>query len=166
MSDLPPRVLIQFPTWDGKLVLAGMFLVGYYITLLVVGRFPTPEANAALVHDGFVVLGPVVGLIFGALFRTTGAEERGRALASSDLQAAITAPPAPLALPTPSTELGDKVQAGAREGARQGTHEGMTDAVTGAAALGADGIHRDWLDPPAEEPDKPAGDTDPWPTSS
>lgn len=90
--DDPMRPLIQLPQWDGKLVLAGLFIIGYYSLILIMAWRPLPETNASLIRDAMLTLGPVVGLIFGSLFRSTAAEERRDALRSADLQKAIETP--------------------------------------------------------------------------
>lgn len=139
---MEPRPLIAWPTWDGKLVLAGLFIVGYYTLVILMATRPLPAANAQLVRDALITLGPPIGLIFGALFRTTGADERAAALRSSDLQTAIMAPPT--ALPTP--ELKSAVETGAARGTEAGVRAATGE--TAAAPLAADGIRRDWLDTP------------------
>jgi hypothetical protein len=93
------RPLIEIPRWDGKLFLAGMFILGYYSLVFIMAWRPLPPTNASLVRDAMLTLGPIVGLIFGSLFRTTGAEERRDALRSGDLRAAIETPTTVIAPP-------------------------------------------------------------------
>lgn len=57
------------------------FLAGYYA---MVWRFidqsnALPEANLALIRDAMLTLGPPVGLIVGAMFRTDAREEQATA---------------------------------------------------------------------------------------
>jgi hypothetical protein len=56
---------------------------------------PIPAINAQLIRDAMLVLGPGIGVILGALYRTTGADERQAQLRSADLQTAITTPASP-----------------------------------------------------------------------
>jgi hypothetical protein len=141
------RPLFSFPKWDGKLVLAGFFIIGYYALVLIMAWRPLPTSNASLVHDAIATLGPVVGLIFGALFRTTGAEERNAVLRSADLQAAISAPPA--ATPAPEA-LADSVASGVKRALAEAepgeVHPNLSPGVS--RPLAADGVRRDWLDQP------------------
>lgn len=90
--DDPMRPLFQLPQWDGKLVLAGLFIIGYYSLILIMAWRPLPATNASLIRDAMLTLGPVVGLIFGSLFRNTAADERRDALRSSELKTAIETP--------------------------------------------------------------------------
>lgn len=115
------RPLIQFPTWDGKVVLAAVFIIGYYGLVFGMSSRALPKENIEIVRDAMLTLGPPIGVIVGALFRSTGAEERREALRSTELQAAITAPSATA---TPA-ELGDQVE----QGARDGTKAGVKDAL-------------------------------------
>lgn len=144
-SDMRP--LFSFPKWDGKLVLAGFFIIGYYALVLIMAWRPLPTSNASLVHDAIATLGPVVGLIFGALFRTTGAEERSAALRSADLQTAITSPPTA----TDPAALTDSVAAGVKRALAEAE---PVEVAPRRPAMAADGVHRDWLDQP--EPPAPA----------
>jgi hypothetical protein len=137
------RPLIEFPKWDGKLVLAGIFIIGYYSLVLIMAWRPLPTTNAGLIRDAMLTLGPVVGLIFGSLFRTTGAEERNAALRSADLQAVAAATPA---LPEP-----EKVAAAVEVGVRKGLANAEPVQVE-TAPMAADGEHRDWLDGPDRDP--------------
>lgn len=90
------------PRWDGKIILAAMFILGYYVLVLVMAWRPLPTSNAQLMHDAMLVLGPGIGVILGALYRTTGADERQAQLRSSDLQTAITTPTTVDAAPAPT----------------------------------------------------------------
>lgn len=91
-EELAMRPLLELPKWDGKLVLAGIFLLGYYGIVWIAARRDIPAANVQLIRDQLVVLGPVIGLIFGALFRNTAAEERKAANDAQTLQKAIETP--------------------------------------------------------------------------
>lgn len=90
------RPLIQAPSWDGKIVLAGLLIVGYYLlVILVVVGTPAGDLTpirAGVVRDALLTLGPPIGLVFGALFRITAGEERRDIIRSQDFQAALAAP--------------------------------------------------------------------------
>jgi len=114
------RPLFQLPQWDGKLFLAGLFLVGYYGTLYLIRDARIPAANLAVIRDQLVLLGPVIGLIFGALFRFTLSDERDAERRNETLKTAIE---------TPSIVTPDVLKDPVREGAREGTKEGVEDAL-------------------------------------
>lgn len=110
------------PSWDGKIGLAALFLIGYFLLAIYVIKFgglSNNQKDLALVV--LAATGPQLTQIFTALFRTTAADERQAALRSSDLQAAIQAPPA--IVETGGIE--DDVRTGARAGAREGVTEGL-----------------------------------------
>ena len=119
------RALIELPSWDGKLVLGGIFIVGYYVLviLMVVGTNELAETKANIVRDAMLTLGPPIGIIIGALFRNTAAEERRDALRSNELQTAITTPSTVVAPVADSIVF--EVEAGARRGTREGVHEAL-----------------------------------------
>jgi hypothetical protein len=147
-SDMRP--LIQVPTWDGKLVLAGLFILGYYSLVLIMAWRPLPTTNAGLIRDAMLTLGPVVGLIFGSLFRNTAAEERRDALRSSEVRAAIEAPgtAAPMTGPQ-SHDIADAVERGTSAGLSGAEPVKVEVRPNGTLApLAADGERRDWLDEP------------------
>ena len=125
---------IDAPKWDGKLVLAPILFVGSYV---IAWRLPSPATrmpaeNVPLVRDQLLVLGPAIGVIVGALFRTTAADERASARNADVTKTAIETP----SLVAPSgtaADLGDQVRQGAEEGAR----DGVTDGLTGNSAGGS-----------------------------
>jgi hypothetical protein len=116
--------LISFPTWDGKLVLAGIFIIGYYGMVYTLAQRGLPTENKEIIRDAMLTLGPPIGVIVGALFRSTGAEERREALRSTELQTAITTP----STMAPATDVGENVESGARKGAREGVTQGLDAA--------------------------------------
>lgn len=140
-EETRPFISIDWPTWDGKLVLAGIFIVGYYtlVILMVVLGNDLAQSKAGIVRDAMLTLGPPIGLIFGALFRVTGAEERRDILRSTELQTAITTPS------TVSPDVSSAVEAGVTRGLDKA--EPVKVEPT-RAPLAADGVRRDWLDPP------------------
>lgn len=93
----PPR-----PT-DSRMLVGSLFFVGYYILVFTLLKVVVPKENAPLVRDALLVLGPVVGAIGAALFRTdvrdeiatqnTGAFARAsEAQAKATIAAASTTP--------------------------------------------------------------------------
>ena len=61
---------------DARLGLGLLFIICYYATLWVIGFREMPEANVGLIKDALLQLGPPVGVIVGALFRTDSNDER------------------------------------------------------------------------------------------
>lgn len=61
---------------DNRMLVGLLFFVGYYalVTMLMVGR-ELPPGNETQVKDAMLVLGPVVGVIAQALFRTDVKDE-------------------------------------------------------------------------------------------
>jgi hypothetical protein len=147
------RPWIQMPTWDGKLVLAGILIIGYYLLVIIIVR-GTPAGDltasrAAVVHDALLTLGPPIGLVFGALFRSTGAEERNAALRSNELTTAIQTPSVVAGAANGTNEdTAGAVEDGARRGTRQGVDDAMNRQSPPAPPMAADGERRDWLDEP------------------
>ena len=67
-NQRPPRDIRQF--------IGFAFLAGYYVIVWQFIRDAIPAANIGLVRDAMLTLGPPVGLIVGAMFRTDAREER------------------------------------------------------------------------------------------
>lgn len=64
------------PVKDIRQLIGFAFLAGYYV---MVWRFATgvvPQGNLDLIRDAMLTLGPPVGLIVGAMFRTDAREEQ------------------------------------------------------------------------------------------
>ena len=98
----PPRPM------DSRMLVGSLFFLGYYILVFTLLKVIVPETNAPLVRDALLVLGPVVGAIGAALFRTDVRDEiattntgefarASRAQAEATIAAATTAPGAPAA---------------------------------------------------------------------
>ena len=69
------RAMRRGPT-DYRIGLGVLFFVGYYLLVFAILRSGAlPEGNGALVRDAMLVLGPVVGAIGQALFRTDKRDE-------------------------------------------------------------------------------------------
>lgn len=109
--------------FDGKIVLAALFVLGYYgLVYRISGDKPIPPANAQLVRDALLVLGPPLGAIFNAIYRTTGAEERQSERRSDEIKTAITTPTitaAPDPAPRDAREAADQVAGAAADEADQ-----------------------------------------------
>lgn len=117
---------------DNRMLLAGLLFLGYYTLIFVLLKYAIPEKNEPLVRDALLVLGPVIGGIGVAIFRTDLRDELQtqntgegfRALRSSAEATKETAK----SLPNPPSSTG------AAEAA---------DQVAGAAKAEADDIRRD-----------------------
>lgn len=64
---------------DVRMFVGFSFLAGYYIMVLRFMDAIIPEQNIPLVRDAMLVLGPAVGLIVGAMFRTDVRDEQATA---------------------------------------------------------------------------------------
>jgi hypothetical protein len=102
------RPLIEMPKWDGKLVLGAFFTAGYFAVAAWIIRFaglnPQQKELAMIV---LAALGPQLGQIYGAIFRTTGAEERNSARQAETLKTAIETPTT-VVQPAPTNEQPDE----------------------------------------------------------
>lgn len=75
----------QRPTRDIRQFIGFMFLAGYYLMVFQFTRGELPKANVDLIRDAMLTLGPPIGIIIGAMFRTdrtdeTRADNTGKAL--------------------------------------------------------------------------------------
>jgi hypothetical protein len=61
---------------DVKAFIGLLFLGGYYLMVIRFMDTNIPAANIPLVRDAMLVLGPAVGLIVGALFRSDVRDEQ------------------------------------------------------------------------------------------
>lgn len=62
--------------WDTKTLIGLLFLVGYYGIVFIFMFYEVPDKNQEMVSDSLLVLGPGVGLILGAIFRTDATDVR------------------------------------------------------------------------------------------
>lgn len=67
-NQRPPRDIRQF--------IGFAFLAGYYAVVLYFIAKPVPTSNVGLIRDAMLTLGPPVGLIVGAMFRSDAREEQ------------------------------------------------------------------------------------------
>lgn len=83
---------------DARMWIGALFIFGYYAVVVILAFVGVPDKNANLINNAMLQLGPPVGLIIGALFRTdktdeTRAANTGKALdAINTAQAANAAP--------------------------------------------------------------------------
>lgn len=64
------------PSRDIRQFIGFAFLAGYYVIVWQFIRDAIPAPNIGLVRDAMLTLGPPVGLIVGAMFRSDAREER------------------------------------------------------------------------------------------
>lgn len=64
----PPRDIRQF--------IGAMFLAGYYVMVFRLSQQSLPPNNIDLIRDAMLTLGPPIGIIIGAMFRTDAREEQ------------------------------------------------------------------------------------------
>jgi hypothetical protein len=93
----------QRPARDIRQFIGFMFLMGYYVLVWKFTTGDVPKANIDLIRDAMLTLGPPVGLIVGAMFRSDAREEQATqntGKAFDALQAAVgttsTAEPQPV----------------------------------------------------------------------
>jgi hypothetical protein len=56
--------------------IGALFIFGYYSVVVVLAFHGVPETNGNLINNAMLQLGPPVGLIIGALFRTDKTDEK------------------------------------------------------------------------------------------
>lgn len=162
-SSVEGIAMLRLPEWDGKLVLAAIFVAAYFSLAAYIIKFGALSANQKdLALVVLAATGPQLTQIFTSLFRTTAADERQAALRSGDLRSAIGTPAT--AAPT-SEQFAAAVEKGVKRGVESAepvqVHPTAEDTY---APLAADGRTRDWLDQPTEPPapvpaSAPAGPT-------
>lgn len=64
------------PARDIRQFIGFAFLVGYYVMVFRFASGEVPKANVALIRDAMLTLGPPVGLIVGAMFRSDLRDEQ------------------------------------------------------------------------------------------
>lgn len=70
---------LRRPPFDTRILIAGMFLLGYYALVYGLMTFVIPAENVPLLRDMLLVLGPGVGLILGAIFRNDRRDDQATA---------------------------------------------------------------------------------------
>lgn len=123
------RILAHLPRLhlhvDGRTFLGGVLIASYMFLVNRLIDKGSPIPNAELVKDQLLVLGPMVGIIAGAIWRSTASEER-RADALTGTVQTIAAAPTPLALPAPEP---------VRQAVEDGVVSGIDRAVPDAARV-------------------------------
>lgn len=101
------RARRPYRPFDTRLFIGFGFLAGYYSMVWHLMRVVIPNNNVPLVRDAMLVLGPAVGLIVGALFRSDVRDEQATANTGEAFKAfgatARAAEAAATQLPTPAT---------------------------------------------------------------
>lgn len=87
---------------DARMWIGALFIFGYYAVVVILAFVGVPDKNANLINNAMLQLGPPVGLIIGALFRTDKADET-RAVNTGKALDAITTAQAANAPPTTTT---------------------------------------------------------------
>ena len=85
----PPRPI------DWRMFIGFAFFLGYYLIVFRLIARQVPAANATLIRDAMLVLGPPVGVIVGAMFRSdvrdeVAAQNTGEAFRAQRVQAEAT----------------------------------------------------------------------------
>lgn len=93
------------PLRDIRQFIGFAFLAGYYVMVWQFARAVVPQANVGLIRDAMLTLGPPVGLIVGAMFRTDARDEQATRNTGIALDAARTG--AQAALASNGAESGD-----------------------------------------------------------
>ena len=101
---------------DYRVLVGVLFFIGYYLLVFALTRAALPAENAPLVRDAMLVLGPVVGAIGQALFRTDKRDEiaannTGEAFRAQRAQAEATTATAAAAVATAGQLEGDGTNA-------------------------------------------------------
>ena len=69
----------QRPARDIRQFIGFVFLVGYYLMVYQFTRGELPKENVDLIRDAMLTLGPPIGIIIGAMFRSDAREEQATA---------------------------------------------------------------------------------------
>lgn len=64
------------PARDIRQFIGFAFLVGYYVMVYQFTKGELPKENIDLIRDAMLTLGPPIGIIIGAMFRTDAREEQ------------------------------------------------------------------------------------------
>lgn len=84
---------------DSRTILGFFFLGGYYVSIWVLGFAEIPASNVEMVKNAMLQLGPPIGMIFNALFRTSALDEKREENTAAAFMA--LSPTAPTTSPTP-----------------------------------------------------------------
>lgn len=78
------------PLRDIRQLIGFAFLAGYYFMVFKFAQKAIPAANLGLIRDAMLTLGPPVGLIVGAMFRSDARDEQATRNTGLALDAART----------------------------------------------------------------------------
>lgn len=112
------KLKLARPPFDTRFLIGGLFLFGYYSIFYALTQFVLPAENVALVRDMLLILGPAVGAIVGAIFRSERRDDQATAntgKALDTIEAAIAAPAGPQKV---ATAAADRVADAAADEAR------------------------------------------------
>lgn len=85
------------PLRDIRQFIGFAFLAGYYVMVFQFAMKAVPQVNVDLIRDAMLTLGPPVGLIVGAMFRSDARDEQATRNTGIALDAARTGARAALA---------------------------------------------------------------------
>jgi hypothetical protein len=101
----------QRPARDIRQFIGFMFLMGYYVLVWKFTTGDVPKANIDLIRDAMLTLGPPVGLIVGAMFRSDAREEQATQNTGKAFDALSAAVAAPSVEPQPVKVMNDSANA-------------------------------------------------------
>lgn len=98
---------------DTRLIIGAGFIALYYASLWVIGFRAMPPANVALIKDAMLQLGPPIGIIIGALFRSDALDEKRAETTRAAFDAVTATAQAATTSPAPDVTLqpGETAQA-------------------------------------------------------
>ena len=108
------------PLRDIRQFIGFAFLAGYYVMVWQFSRQALPEQNLDLIRDAMLTLGPPVGLIVGAMFRTDARDEQATRNTGIALDAGRIVAKTALAQSTGAEDITGVSGAGALPDAPQG----------------------------------------------
>ena len=87
------------------------FLVGYYVMVWQFTRGELPKENVDLIRDAMLTLGPPIGIIIGAMFRSDAREEQATENTGRAFEAVKAAAEAGGSAPDVTLQPGETAQA-------------------------------------------------------
>lgn len=98
---------------DPRMIIGALFLTGYYGVVFALAFFAIPQENGDLINNAMLQLGPPVGIIIGALFRTDKTDEKRADNTNAAFQAITATANASSSSPVPDHMLkpGETAQA-------------------------------------------------------
>jgi hypothetical protein len=99
------------PARDIRQFIGFAFLAGYYLMVWRFASLGIPAANKDLIRDAMLTLGPPVGLIVGAMFRSDAREEQSAVNTAEAFRAIRASAEAPATRPDVVLRPGETAQA-------------------------------------------------------